>query len=184
MDYNFDGMKVNQELLSLSLKNLNGTIRDRQKMADRVKFLSEHPEAKRRIDTRKLRQIIDYQDFKCHPQCSVAKDQAVVGSDIDGAIVVLKSETSIQQQISFVEELRKQGFSAFHQSEVQVRKQQLDEAEAKGIRLSEGLLELSRKYIKADNAEIKFYTTSQLEEMKTKPLDSPVMIYVAGYSIK
>lgn len=166
-------------------KILKNTLQSRQDMKDRESFLREHPEARRRINTHKLKQIIDYQDFKCHPQCSIARGEAVAGSDIDGGLVVLKDEVPTEQQLAFVEELRKQGFSAFHPSEVQAREQQLDEARVRGLESrSEEFGELIRKSAEAENAKIKFYTTAQLEEMKNQPLDHPTIIYVAGYSIE
>lgn len=175
---------LQQSLYERCFDILHNTHRDRQKITDRKKFLLEHPEARRNIDTGKLRQIIDYQDFRCHPQCSVARNEAITGSDIDGGLVVLKNEVSIEQQLAFVEELRRQGFSAFHPLEVQEREQQVNQAVANGLKGPALLRELVRKSCEAESVEISFYTTAQLEEMKNQPLINPTLFYVAGKSIK
>lgn len=47
------------------------------------------------------------------PDCSIGRKQAKVGSDIDRALVVTNEPVPPQKQVAFVEELRRQGFSAF-----------------------------------------------------------------------
>lgn len=175
---------LQQSLYERCFDILYNTLRDRQKMANRKKFIDEHPEARVSIDTDKLKAIIDYQDFKCHPQCSIARDEAIAGSDIDGALVVLRNEVSIEQQLAFVEELRRQGFNAFHPLEVQKREQQVNQAVANGLKRPALLRELVRKSCEAESAEISFYTIAQFEEMKNQPLINPTLYYVAGKSIK
>jgi hypothetical protein len=163
---------------------LSNTIRNQRKTDQRAQLLKEHPEKRMRIKTNSLRQIIDYKDFKCHPQCSIARDQAIQGSDIDGALVILKNEVPEEKQIEFIAELRKQGFSVFHHSEVQKREQEVNEAKAKGVYSGQEFESLIRKSVEASNGEIRFYTINQLEEMKSQCLSNPVIIYVGGVSIQ
>lgn len=174
------------QLFKTCFSKLSSTVRSNEKMDERLNLLREHPEARIRIDTNKLKQIIDYKDFKCHPQCSIARDEAIKGSDVDAALVVLKNEVPVNKQISFVEELRNQGFRASHHLEIQQYLDEIDKAKIRGLKpWDKEFSDLIAKQTDAENCEIKFVTVTELERMKKDmEMVKPLMIYVAGYSIK
>jgi hypothetical protein len=119
--------KVISDSLKLSLKDpvsrasliLSNTPRNRHKMAAREVSLLAYPEKRININTARLHQIIDYTNFFVHPQCSIARNAAVRGSDIDRGLVVTKESVSTGKQQEFVNELRSQGFSCNTQAELE-----------------------------------------------------------------
>lgn len=75
--------------------------------------LKANPELKLRLNLQGLRKIIDFQDFLCHPRCSIARDEAIEGSDIDSGMIITVCEVDEIKQLEFVKELRRQGFSVY-----------------------------------------------------------------------
>lgn len=159
---------------------LSKTTRSKVKMEARSKLLQERPEERRHIDSSKLKTIIDYESFKCHPQSSIARDEAIQGSDIDGALVVSRNEVPIEQQLAFVQELRNQGFSAAHQIEIDAFNQ--NKLPESVVNLDE-LLSMVCQKSDAENTIINFATIAEMEELTSKKFNNKVWIYVAGYSI-
>jgi hypothetical protein len=80
----------------------------------RKNLLEVRQDLHRRVDTSRLRKIIDYSAFKCDPLSSVARNVAIVGSDINAGLVVLHEETPVETQMEFIGELRAQGFEVYH----------------------------------------------------------------------
>ncbi len=105
--------EIPDQVREMSKKVLHNTMRDTDKMAKRFEYLKEHPEDKIHIRTKNLKEIVDFNSFWCHPDCSVGRNQAVRGSDIDGGIVVTNQPTTPEERQLFVNELRLQGFSCF-----------------------------------------------------------------------
>ena len=54
-------------------------------------FLAQNPDVRIQIGTSLLKAVVNYDVFKCHPGCSVGRDESIEGSDIDGRIVVTKN---------------------------------------------------------------------------------------------
>jgi len=94
------------------------SVRDHDKMKRRTALLKAHPEKRLRLDTSSLKGIARFSEMVCHPECSVGRDEAVAGSDIDMALVISKFAISRRQQMKIVEEIRSQGFTAYHPSEL------------------------------------------------------------------
>eukprot|EP01047_Picozoa_sp_COSAG01_P000052 COSAG01_NODE_1_length_100484_cov_170.446142_52_plen_170_part_00 len=92
------------------------SIRDRRKMYERRQILKANPELRKNIDIGSLNLSVSF-NFYCHPDCSIARNTAIQGSDIDGGVVVLHKPCSEADQLKFVEELRRQGFDVFHKCE-------------------------------------------------------------------
>lgn len=147
------------------------------KVSERENLLQDHPEYRLTVDTEKLKVIIDYDDFKCHPKCSIAKNRAIKGSDIDAGVVVLKEPVSEETELAFIEELRRQGFEVYHQKEYEASKEEYERTND---------LSLINVKNRRDSRIIHFYTKAQLEEMvKQNPFDIPdTMVYLAGTSIR
>lgn len=95
---------------------VNGVV-NVKKNASRAELLRQRPELRRRVDLEACRRVIDFKDFRVSPRCSIARDQAIEGSDLDGGVVVVTETVSENQEYAFIEELRKQGFAACHVSE-------------------------------------------------------------------
>lgn len=136
-------------------KILANTLRDKEKMRLRLKHLSEHPEDRIKIDTAKLKDIVDYEMFLCHPQCSIAENRAIRGSDVDRGLVISKEIVSEENMRRFVTELIAQGFDVTMSSD---------------------------RDLGTSNA-ITFLTIAQIEELKKKPLDYHTITYYGGYRI-
>lgn len=134
---------------------LANTLRDAEKMKLRIKHLSEHPEERINIDTAKLRKIIDYEIFLCHPHCSIAENRAIKGSDVDRGLVISKEVVSEEDMKRFIEELRDQGFNVT-----------MNSGEDLGT-----------------SKDITFLTMAQIEELKKKPLNYHIVTYYGGYRI-
>lgn len=172
-------------------ERLSGTMRDPEKMAKRASLLVEHPELRRRIDTTLLKDVVNYEVFKCHPDCSVARDQAVDGSDIDGGIVVTKEPVPPELQQEFVDRLRLMGFSCYSQAE----KDGFDATDMQSLDPEKQAL-LRGLRIDARNELISFVTTEQVQQAIDVAKSNPVYynetlpgshgldILVAGYEIK
>lgn len=122
------------------------------KNAERRALLKEHPELRIRVNTKKLREIIDFADFRCDINCSVARDEAITGSDIDNGTVYTSRPTIKEQEIIFVQELRNQGFTAYHPQEYQTF---LDEYNSL---LLEDKLSLVAELTKRQLSQIQFIT--------------------------
>lgn len=165
----------------------------RVKVTEREKLLAEHPELRISIDTQPLRKIVDYQAFKCARGCSIPNDLAINGSDIDGGLVITQKQTELKQRIAFVDELRRQGFSAYDESEYEraVKEEEEFAAQKKGnysdLKDRETLHRLIENKTQALMAMIRFYTVDQIEEfIKTRNFPNPSVwgVYFAGYYIK
>jgi hypothetical protein len=160
------------------------------KQEERKTLLAQRPDLKLRIDAAPLRQIINFVDFKCSPYSSIARDEAIVGSDIDGGVVVSKDQTTPDQELSFVKALRAQGFEAYHEIEVAEAEQRVDEElEAEQHKLfsdvSKPLRDLMRKASLMDMSKIVFYSEEALRGIiASGNLEMPIPIYLAGFRIK
>lgn len=152
-----------------------------EKAIEREKLLNENPELRIRIDTSQLRPIIDYIAFKCHPRSSIARDMAIKDSDIDSGLVILREEASMEQQLAFIEELRRQGFKASHPSEAEELRRQVDEA-PKTISL-ETQAALISKAVGAEDEQIRFIPESILKAGSPMQ-DKMHLIYHAGHEIQ
>lgn len=147
------------------------------KVRKRTRDIEENPGIKISINTEKLKQILDYDELKCHPHSSVARDQAIKGSDIDGGIIITKQRGTLDQELSFVQELRNQGFSVFHKKEYEEFKADYDQAEKQAQK------ELIPDLVERELNQIGFYTKEELEDMLKDGLTSPTIIYLAGARI-
>lgn len=151
---------------------------NREKIAERTALLQAHPELVRRIAIPPLRQIIEFEDFKCHWNSSIARDQVIEGSDIDLGLVVMQDRVTAEKEHAFVEELREQGFTAYDSREV---------AEAKVAKL-ESLGEMDpdikvmfANIVSQDLARIDFMTVADLET--GKGTNNQRAVYKLGYSM-
>ena len=143
---------------------MSASVRDYAKMKARVELLAANPGRKATIDTCALKGIAGFDEFLCHSECSVARGEAVAGSDIDMALIVSKSPIGLSEQVALVRELRAQGFVGYHSSELSHR----DPA------YPEKMLQI-----------IKFKTHDELQDLYKSSgiLHLEVQCYVAGYRI-
>ena len=96
--------------------SFSDTLRNRRKMFERKEFLEKYPDKRITIDRRELNLNTPFQ-FYCHPDCSIARNTAIMGSDIDCGVVITQTQIDEGSQLSFVKSLRTQGFTAFHETE-------------------------------------------------------------------
>jgi hypothetical protein len=148
-----------REWRKYSNDRLRQTMRDQEKMALRTEYLEQNPDKRIRIDTSLLKDVVKYDIFKCHPDCSVGRDESIVGSDIDGGIVVTKEPVSPEAQQEFVDRLRLMGFSCYSQAELDG----FDSVDDTTIEDSEKRDVLMRLRIDSQNELISFVTTEQVE---------------------
>lgn len=151
-----------------------------KKVAERRTLLLERPELRLQVNTDPLRSIIDYSAFKCNPRCSIARNDAIEGSDVDGGLVVLREETPIESQLAFIEELRTQGFDVYHPTEEEALRKQL--AEAYGTVPRANILDLSHRAYIAESNQIRFIPESVLVSQGST-LGSAYEVYIKGFDI-
>jgi hypothetical protein len=153
------------------------------KLEERRTLLAEHPELRLRINLEPLRCIIDFAAFKCVHGSSVARDEAIRGSDIDCGLVVLHEPTVVESEIAFVNELRAQGFDAYHPTEVATAKAAYEDGVARGVVSTDWqeYQRLSREYMGRDLSRIDFITEDVLQA--ADPFIRPGKTYAYGYSI-
>lgn len=91
---------------------LSETMRNFDKMNVRQELLSESPELKKSLSMDNIRYILNSAPFEflCHPDCSIARDQAIAGSDIDGALIITDDTLTQEQRLSIVQDLQNQRF--------------------------------------------------------------------------
>lgn len=167
---------------SILMKNIHS----QEKVEERERFLVEHPESRIRVDTTKLKAIMAYEEFKCHPNSSVARDQAVRGSDIDVAVVITSEPTSLEQQMNFVQALRGQGFDVYHPQETELAKKELSDFSIGRGRQEdlERLHELTKRKVSSELNTIRFFTREELEKLdEEKPNNPAVLVSKGGVSI-
>lgn len=151
-------------------------VKNHTKIAARRKLLCEQPYLRIWVDEERLRAIIPYELFYCHPTCSIARKEAIVGSDIDKGLVVVPEGTTIDQECAFVRELRSQGFNTYHQVEYEAAYARWRE-NPDGAPIFEGL------------ERIHFATRAALQKMKSEAMATrktgnwQLLIYLAGYPV-
>ena len=89
-----------------------------KKQRQRSELLREHPEARLHLDPAPLRDLLPGSALVCYTGSSLARDRAIRGSDIDGAIVITHTMTSPEQQKEYVYALRKQGFTVYSPEQI------------------------------------------------------------------
>lgn len=158
------------------------------KVEQRRLHLATYPGDRIRINYPRLKSVIDYADFKCSPLSSIARDEAIKGSDIDGGLIILKEPVSKDAQLAFVRELRTQGFSAYLESEVD----DIDRQLAKTKRLKKRHNLYIEKFKRQENV-IHFLTQEELDGLwqyvlthEGNPIEgyAQLMMYVGGTSLK
>lgn len=143
-----------------------GSNRNYEKEKERKEDLQKNPHKKLELDPKPLRELIADMTFKVNPYSSVARGQAVKGSDLDGGLVVTTEPVPKTQQQKFVDELRAQGFTAYTEAEV-------EEEGNKSV-------QNSPEYLKRMQARIKFRTE---EELILNGEFNERSIYIAGTEI-
>jgi hypothetical protein len=153
------------------------------KLEERRALLAEHPELRLRVNLEPLRCIIDFAAFKCVGGSSVARDEAIQGSDIDCGLVVLHEPTAVESEIAFVSELRAQGFDAYHPTEVATAKAAYEEGVARGVVSTDWgeYQRLNHEYTRRDLSRIDFIAEDVLRD--ASPFVPPGKTYAYGYSI-
>jgi hypothetical protein len=144
----------------------------------RRRLLAEKPELRLRIDTSRLKPIIDYVVFKCHHFNSIARDVAIKGSDIDAGLVVLKEEIPTETQLAFINELRRQGFDIYHPNDITELRRKI-----KNTSNNQHHLDLLRHVTKAEYNQINFIPVNDLQSRK-QALGAAYQIYGDGFTIK
>lgn len=179
------------------LKDIAPTEAILEKKENRRRALGENPLLHRFVNTARLREIIDYEVFNCSPYSSVALNEAVEGSDIDGGVVVSSLPSTVDHQMLFIAELRTQGFGVAHRSEVEELEKQLAELEERiqwDLVVDEDPLFNTYCEIMSQFAQceaISFYSKAQMEERMNKVNrkrrltwdDADIAIYLAGASV-
>jgi len=150
------------------------------KIEARRALLAEKPELRLRVQLPLLRNIVDFADFKCAKGSSVARDEAIRGSDIDGGIVVLHEAIETEVELSFVNALREQGFTVYHPVETEAATAAYNDAilRAAGQTEIDTLLHAS---VQAEVSRIRFYTADELHA--ANPRINPGLTYRHGFSI-
>jgi hypothetical protein len=170
-------------LREFALTKLSQTIRDEVKIALRSQELALHPERRIAIDVDPLKAIIDYDEFLCHPDCSIARNEAVNGSDIDIGLVVLDKVAPAADQLRFINALRSQGFSVYHEIEVEAGGDVLSRLVSNGAGvLSPEVTEAGKELTKRKDQIISFETRDMLES-EISPDSQESWVYLAGYKI-
>lgn len=168
-----------------------------EKQQERAKYLASFPEARIRVNTIPLREIIPYAHFKCHPFSSVARDESIEGSDIDGGVVITAQRIPEEQQLAFAKELQRQGFSAYHESETKQAEQELEVVQKAWDKQCddneeydwfddepEELTSLARKAARMFFQTLHFLTYKDIRDaIREGKLDMPIMIALAGKEI-
>ncbi len=150
------------------------------KIEERRALLAAHPELRLRVDPDPLCGIIPFAAFKCAPGSSVARDEAIQGSDIDGGLVVSHQPTSAEAEIAFIDELRAQGFEVYHPSEVSAANAAYEDALARGAEPTE-YDQLRSNRIDLDLKRVDFIPEDELRS--ADPFGHPGSTYKYGYTI-
>ena len=161
------------------------------KIEERTKLLQKHPELRLKINIKPLRELVDFLEFKCVTDSSIARDLAIKGSDIDGGLVVSKDEVSVIKRLAFVSTLREQGFSAYDISEYTEAERELERFTRKrnGQYTTqedfETLHKLVGNKVQAECSLIRFFSKDEIEDFKNNgfPNEGLRSAYF-GYSIK
>ena len=161
------------------------------KIEERTKLLQKHPELRIKINIKPLRQLVDFLEFKCVTDSSIARDLAIKGSDIDCGLVVSKDEVSVEKRLTFVSTLREQGFSAYDISEYTEAERELERFTRKrnGQYATQEdfktLYKLVGNKVQAECSLIRFFSKDEIEDFKKNgfPNEGLRSAYF-GYSIK
>src|SRR3990167_2186606 len=73
-------------------------LRRSQMIAQRRELLRLHPELHRTLDLEKLRQVVDFDEIRVAAGSSVARNEAIEGSDIDGAMVITRRPVKLRSE--------------------------------------------------------------------------------------
>jgi hypothetical protein len=166
--------QILQEILRRGMPN--------PKLEDRKALLEAHPELRRRINFEPLRQIIDIVSFKCVHRSSIARDQAIEGSDIDGGLVVLREPVGQEAEMAFIEELRAQGFDVYHPSEAAAAKAAFDQAIEHGLKYNDPEFDgLNHAHNVTEMNQVVFMPEEELRN--TDMLNGYGKTYMFGYTI-
>ncbi len=164
-----------RDMRSIAVERMNGSFNNVEKREERRRFLDQNPDKKIRLDEKKLKEIIDYLQIKCHVLSSLALDLAIEGSDIDVGVVFLKHAEPLEDIIHFVQALRSQGFAVCHESEVKTG----ITGECSAL-VREHLSHESSRYLNS----IRFLTPEEVQKMLESPLEDIVnMVVFAGSEI-
>jgi hypothetical protein len=161
------------------------------KIEERRKLLKEHPELRIRIDTKLIKQIVNFIEFKCVSDSSIVRNLAIKGSDIDGGLVVSSEILPIEKRLAFVSSLRDQDFSAYDISEYETAERELNDftekhhGEYKSKEDLETLHQLVGSKVQAECALIRFFSADEIENFKKNgfPNEGLRKAYY-GFSIK
>lgn len=137
-----------------------------------------------RVNTQPLKEIVDYDLFRCAPTSSVARDKAISGSDIDGAVVVTREAITLETQHAFLEELRRQGFSIYHTDDIINKAHSLfsdDQNAATSEEMFVGIISLAAM----ETRNITFLTHNDVRQnIASGKMDLTMAICLAGVDIK
>jgi hypothetical protein len=158
---------------------------------ERKKLLENRPNLRISINTDDLKRIINYSMFKCARDSSVARNEAIMGSDIDGGLVITDKKISRRQRLSFINELRSMGFSVYDISEYQQAERTLTNfvKQCRGSFNPEQLNklhELVSQKVDAQCGLIHFFSEAEIKKFKIFgfPETGIKQIYFHGYSIQ
>lgn len=160
-------------------------MKEREKALLRKKLLQQKPSLINKIITNKLKIIINYLEFKCGKNSSVARNEAIKGSDIDGGLVICKKPINAVKRLLFVKELRRQGFEAYCVDEyekalIKVKKIELSQ--------NENLYHKLLKHIDHVRSNmVRFYTEKEVKKYKkTNKFPDAIFaqVYLFGELIK
>lgn len=163
----------------------------KKRRIERKILLNQHPELRKRLDFLRLKQVLDYIDFKCSPLSSVARDEAIAGSDIDGGMVITIDKPTDEQKQTFIEEIRRQGFTAYsplERKEARVRAFSAIDEEKWGRSFLLSPEQVKRPGV-IDFCSIEFFSQDEITKevqsaLRTKNVKTLVAVYLAGASLK
>lgn len=88
------------------------------KIYERKALLAAHPELRLQLDFAPIIDLVPNFRLQCAPYSSVARGEAIPGSDIDGGVFITPTPLSVEEQLRVVQAIRNQGFSVCHPHEV------------------------------------------------------------------
>lgn len=174
-----DYHRVYLEDTARMMLDMQTTAHDPAKKEARRQRLAAHPEERVTLDRSRLHASVPFpfQRFVCHPGSSIARGEAVTGSDIDFGLVISDHPVPEEQQAAFVEVLRTQGFTTHTEAEFRAVKEAIQTH-------APNHLQAHVAYNEIYDSVIRFRTVSGMEERiasQADPLLDPLnVLYLGG----
>lgn len=146
------------------------------------RIFEANPSARLQVDTARLREIVDFEEIKVARNSSIAKGNAMQGSDLDDGLVITTDVVSEKTQERFVQELKNQGFITYTTRQY-LRAEEANEQSSTDLRRMKGKI-------------INFFTREEIEKLAHRTFGKfglnedgvdlliIVQVYKQGFSVK